>query len=309
MRTVNLTIIICLITFQGYAQYSLAHPTSESSYLHEFYSTETLVPIVGIDSIDAKIKKTLEDYWTFTKLKFVPLDELDEIQYVSRINLFTHIMYAAGSDPSTGLGATSLSLYIPADIQVTGMRNVIASVPIQCTFPFDDEFSIECGYEQIGYKIDILLIQLIEVVKFVNSEEYRPMLADFSGMVKYVEKYNKAVIKKHEKTQIKPLLMNENFFNEKLDSASFKRFYRNEIKIVDDHQYEEILNSDNNKYLVMLRGNNPSSVFSIFDLETRKTLYIGIYLGKLPFIRFPKYCQLNKKQIIHLNKHMKRLAP
>ena len=90
MRTVNLTIIICLITFQGYAQYSLAHPTSESSYLHEFYSTETLVPIVGIDSIDAKIKKTLEDYWTFTKLKFVPLDELDEIQYVSRINLLNY---------------------------------------------------------------------------------------------------------------------------------------------------------------------------------------------------------------------------
>ena len=195
MKTINLIIIICSITFQGYSQYSLSYHVS--SFLKTFSTTETLVPIIGIDSIDNKIKKTLEDNWTFTKLRFVPINELDEFDNapnVSIINLLTIIWYVSGSDVNSGRGNTSLCFYIPANIQDTRMSNIIASIPIQCTFPFLDGFCTECKFEQINYKIDILLMQLIEVVNFASSETYE-MAVVHDRLKQYTKKYNKKIIR------------------------------------------------------------------------------------------------------------------
>lgn len=297
-----LIIIICSVVSKGYSQYTFT--SYKHKYFTQFFSTETLIPITGIESIDNKVKEKLAREWAFTKLRFVPLNEIyryTESDNVSIIDLFSF-------DVNAAYGNTSLCLYIPAKLNDTRMTNVIAASPIKCGFSGNKKFMSECDYEQLGYKIDILLTQLIEVVEFTKKEKYIPTLAHVSGVNKYIEKYNEEIIKTTQALTPKTLLLSESFLNPKMNAIKFKQLYSYNCKIVSQNEYEEIVNSNNKEYLILLQGNVPNSIISVFDFEKMKTLYIGLNFAKTPLARISKLSKLNEKQVKRLNAHMNKLA-
>lgn len=296
-----LTIIICLLVSELDAQYS--YTSYKNYWFKKFLTTETLVPITGIQSVDNKIRETLSEHWTYTELRYVPVDDLDdykETDNVSIINLFSYNI-------NNAFGNTSLCLYIPTNIDETRLTNVIASVPIKCGFSYKENFEAECGFEQIDYKISILLKQLIEVIEFVVNEKYKPTLAHVTGINKYVEEFNHKV-KSIYHVKYKTLLLSDDFFNNKMDPTKFKKYYKLDFKIVDEKEYQEIVNSESEEYLILTQSNIPNNIITVFDFEKRETLYIGLNFAKSPFTTVSKMSRLNRKQVKRLNKHIQKIT-
>jgi len=303
MKNLGLMMVITIILFvnKGFSQYTFT--SYKHSYFEKFLSSETLVPITGIQNIDSIIKETLDRDWKFTKLKFVPINEIEQFSKNGNVSIINLLPIQFGN-----FGNSSLCLYVPGNFNITRMTNVISSVPIKCGFSGDKKYNTECSFEQIGYKIDILFVQLIEVIKFMKEEKYIPLGAHITGVNKYVNLYNKKIAKSNLDIKLKTLLINENFFNNKMDSVIFKKYYSYKFKVVTENEYQKIISSDNENYFVMLQSNIPNSVISVFDLQINKTLFIDLNFQKNPFTSSAKLRKLNLKQVKKLDAQIEKIA-
>lgn len=297
-----LLISLFLMASNAFCQYSFT--SHRNKHFKKFFLTETIIPVTGFQTYDRKMREGLEKNWTFTKLKFVPASEMETYKNDKSVSILDLFSFEIDGT----FGNTSLSVYIPGNIDDTRLTNVIASIPIKCSFSKRDNFLSECGYELIDYKIDILLAQLIEVIDFTRKEKYKPTLAHVTGISKYVNKYNKNVLETNVNPSPKPLLVSESFFGDELDAKDFGKFYKGNFKIVSQIEYKDILNSSQGEYLVMLHSNIPNSIISVFDLETKKTLYIGVNFGKSPIPSRTNMFNFTGKQVEEFDNHSKKLT-
>jgi hypothetical protein len=301
----RMTKILCLLCFaisisSAFAQYS--YTAHDDSNYATFFTTKTGVRLTGVASIDTKIKKTLADAWSFTEIVYIkPYEGFQGNDCGSVIRL---VPVSAIDSYTAGViyEYTSLCVILPGATDVSRMTNVIASVPVKCTnSPGRASFMQECTFDQIGYKIDVLLKQLIEVISFVGEHEYTPKIGNAIGINKYVRQFNK-VRRKEGRTLSgsKTLIVNKSAFTKYFRKEDFRSLYSFPIRIVEEHEYKDILESKGTEYMILLTGNTPTTTLSVYDFESDKTLFIDLnWSPGNP--KEKRAFRLNSAQVIALN--------
>ncbi|MEL6674652.1 MAG: hypothetical protein AAFR61_20750 [Bacteroidota bacterium] len=265
--------------------------------MRDFFQSTTLVPILGIPDVDARIKKVMEDQWTFTKFQFVPYEDLDRVaeegdeKSTSKISIDTY--YFDGT-----FVTTCLNVAMPGNPQFTRMRNVIASVPLNCGQLNRKQFGDACSYEANAYKMDIMILQLMEIITFVREQAYKPRQAHLSGVQKYVSKFNEWVQANPPQTEKKPLLVSQAFFTDKFSSGDFDKWYKGPIKFVSQEEYERIIKERSLAYYYLFFGQDPRVILSVFDPESQRTLFLDSNYAKST--TFGKMVRMSAAQIKRL---------
>ncbi|MEM6803450.1 MAG: hypothetical protein AAF696_18730 [Bacteroidota bacterium] len=277
--------------------------------------------MTGVEEADAKIKRLIDEKWNFNEVRYInprirKFHEGDEFSFSvleldnTEITDEVTTTYADGSvsqSTSGYYGHKSLSLFFIADKESTRMSNIIATVPIDCWLYKSGKSEGECNADQIAYKYDILINQLIETVNFTKKHSYSPTLAHVTGYHKYAKAYNKRAKAHFELKEKKTLLIYEGIFNKKYTSSDFSKNYKFPHKIVDRSEYESIILEASEDYLILLKGQAPKAILSVYDLQKKETLFMDVNYNAVG--NYWREIRVNKGQVSRLNKHMASILP
>lgn len=301
----SIFLIFLFFSYSVSGQYSFT--SYKLKYFEEFKESVTVIPLTGNEVLDEAIKQKLKIKWKFTKLKYVNLENIQMYhrEGYSIINISTFAI-------DGGLENTSFCLFLPHyEVNRTRMTNVIASVPIDCSsirgrdkYTYDSE----CEFPQILYKLEVLYDQLIEIVNFVEDAKYKPSLAHFTGINKYVKSYNKKVIEEVRFKSEKILIIPSKVFSEKYTKEDFENDYDFKFQVLGNTEYYNAIKSNQKEYLILFFNNSPNGVINVYDIENQNTIFIDLNFANSPAPNKSKLTRLNSSQIKRLNSCISELV-
>lgn len=297
----SLFILLCIICNSvTFSQNSFT--SYDSEMFLNFFNTTTYVQLSGDVSIDEKIKKTLNEKWNFTKIKYVNTDSLPQKLNATESMLLIETIEITRTSTNPKIPTkinyfTNLCIRMSGDIDSVNMTNVISSVPLFCDGN-EERKAKECSFQEVDYKIEILLNQLIEVITFTKEDK---ISSSYTWYSRYINQFNKKCLKTCSFNQSKKLLICEDIFNDNFTKKDFECKFP--FEIVDRETYKQKIQFNKPDYIVLLSGIDfyNSFVLSLYDLELNKTLYIDCNINT-------KRLEFNKNQVKSLSDQLEKLV-
>jgi hypothetical protein len=271
-------IVFCFsIVSVGRTQLSFSSYKNPS--FQQFFNTTTYVELSGRAELDEKIKKTLGEHWRFTNIKYALRDSLPTLLESTESKLSVEVITVIRSQkgkPDRAEYFTNLCLRISKKKTSKKMTEIIASVPLFCNQTGEGKAK-ECSLIDVAFKIDRLLLQIIETVNFVKNENVKSSVVTYSG--KFVKKFNESAVLKHDLIVNRKLIVCETFFSLRFSRDDFESVYKYPFIIVEQAKYKQACDS---KDLVLFAGYDLKNafVFSIYDMDANKTLFVDVGKGK-----------------------------
>lgn len=298
-------LIAFLIGFNVFGQYSF---TGHKHSTHEqFLNSTTIVPLTGDKEFDEILQTTLNERWKFTPLKFLTKEELKDFNFTEEHSILSFLPLSYGYY----LHSSNFALYLAVPPKYKSNASYIALVPLSCgsydEHGFSDarEFTSECSIEDFKYKLEVILNQIIDVEQFVQDHKYTPIASQFTGIGTFENQFNKFYTRQRMKAAAtKPLLVSKAFFNEDFKAEDFEKIYKKNYKLVEDAEYRSIIQSGNKEYIYLMMAQIPRVVLSVYDPETKMTVYVDTNMPGQFEVHVRKSCLLDAKQVKKLYKRM-----
>ncbi len=297
----TLTSIIVLVSFFNHSQ----HTFIGAPRFDWLEGTTVSIELSGDAAMDSIIYETAEELWTYGKYLFITPDS-NGVYNHNKGHMVIGLM-------GIKYGLTEhldFAYYYPDDINVTRLKNVLATVPVDCVNqegiknPLKVHFPTECSLLDIKYKYNILFRQLVEVIEFCKLKEYKPTYLHYQGVQKYYDWYNEYSRKHYEILRFKPILISDEMLSYSVTEKDVKNAYHHQYKIVGREEYMNIIEANDTSYFYVLFGKAPQFNLCVYDPANNVTLFSLLNKGK-----FSTYEILNikKKHITAIDDHLAAL--
>ena len=288
------------VNFSSQSQYSFSN--HENIHFTDFFESTLFYVETGIKDVDEAIEASLKKRWQLTPFLCVTEEEFKEQRTVKFCNLgfFTYRL--------EDMRSPNLAVFLPnyyGSLYGGDLKNVVAAVPIDCGETNSlGALGNECDFSKMTYRIDLMILQLIEVIEFVKENKYETRETAHFGIDDYIRSYNSVF---SEKVEYKKILVNEEIFKLSFTQDDFKSLAKFQFQIVDGEEYRDLINKRNRDYFYLITAHNPMLVASVYDPEIERTLFLQMNYKFGPWLNSKKRASFGRKFVKNLNDNLSKI--